>query len=93
MAQRNLNTWSLKLAQEGVNQGLCPDTRVSLSTTPALVLVKGLSLPTVWQAVQLPAVLTSLSFPLHSQGSSAEEASGVTSEGNRPPFHLLLPWK
>lgn len=41
----------------------------------------------------LPAVLTSVSFCLHSQGNSAEDPSGVTSEGNRLPYLPTLPLK
>lgn len=41
----------------------------------------------------LPAVLTPVSFRLHSQGNSAEDPSGVTSEGNRPPYLPTLPLK
>lgn len=41
----------------------------------------------------LPAVLTPVSFCLHPQGNSAEDPSGVTSEGNRPPYLPTLPLK
>lgn len=93
MAQRNWNSWGTE-AQERENQGLCPGTRVILNTTPTSGSQgPALAYPTKWPAMHAVHVITLVFFPLHSQGNSAEEPSGVTSEGNSPSHFPTCPLK